>query len=125
MPRQTQRKVTHVHKLKRHIYPKTGNAIYFCTLPDCHHKIDVPLALGKNTICNYCGDEFTITENTLKLKLPHCDKCGKVRVKNEDGSYRLAKKVQNHILDSVPLASASELLSRLNSITTVADEEDI
>ena len=124
MPR-TMRKVNHVHKLKRHIYPKTGNAIYFCTLPDCHHKIDVALALGKTTICNHCGDEFTITESTLKLKFPHCSNCGKVRVKNEDGTYRLAKKVQNHILDSVPLASANELRSRLDSLTSVANEDDI
>ena len=85
----------------------------------------MPLALGKRSICNHCGDEFTITESTLKLKFPHCDKCGKVRVKNEDGTYRLAKKVQNHILDSVPLASASELRDRLDSITAVIDEEDI
>lgn len=123
MPRQRLMKERHVHRLKRHRYPKTGNYIYFCTLPNCHYKIDVPLALGKNSICNTCGDEFIIDESTLKLAKPHCRKCGKVRVANDDGTYSYTKKISNQILTDVALGSANELRARLDSATAVADED--
>src|SRR5215203_1845718 len=91
------KKVTHVHKLRRHKYP-TGTFVYFCALPDCHYKIEVPLALGKRAICNICGNEFIMNEYSIKLSKPHCADCGKVKVKDGDGNSRYVKKVDNKIL---------------------------
>lgn len=112
----------HVHKLKRHKYP-TGNAVYFCILPDCHFKIEVALALGKRTLCNTCGEEFIINEYTLKLARPHCDGCGKVKVKDSSGEVRYVKKVANKILAGVAENTTDSLRNRLNNMTST--EEDI
>lgn len=69
----------HTHKLKRHKYT-TGNEVFFCILPDCTFKIDVPFAVGKRTVCHRCNGEFLLDENTVRLKRPHCNDCAKVRV---------------------------------------------
>jgi hypothetical protein len=123
MPKQPRMK--HVHKLRRHKYRKTGNSVFFCTLPECHYKIEVPLALGKISLCNYCDSEFIIDEYTLKLVKPHCRNCGKVRVTDEEGNSRYVKKVTNQILPHVASETISDLRNRLNSVTAVADEDDI
>lgn len=65
----------HIHKLKRHTY-KSGNQIYFCVL-DCGYKISPALAVGKKSICNRCGLEFTMTEYSVRLAKPHCEACHK------------------------------------------------
>jgi len=65
----------HTHKLKRHTY-KSGNQIYFCVL-DCNYKISPALAVGKKSICNRCGLEFTMTEYAVRLAKPHCEACHK------------------------------------------------
>jgi hypothetical protein len=111
----------HIHRYKRKKYP-TGNAIYFCTLPDCHHKIECQLALGKRSLCNLCGNEFIMTEYHVKLHLPHCNNCGKVKVKGSDG--------QNHYIrkSTVSLIAAdgvSNLRDRLEQVTTVEADKDI
>lgn len=115
---------SHLHRLKRHKYP-TGNAVFFCTLPDCHYKIDVPLALGKRSMCNICGNEFIMNEYTLKLAKPHCSDCGKVKVKDRDGSVRYVKKVTNQILAGVAADTEQDLRSRLNTAVTPDLEDDI
>jgi hypothetical protein len=69
-------KPKHVHKLKRLVY-KTGNAIFFCTMPDCNFKINIKLALGKRSICWLCGNEFIMTDYSLRLAKPHCEDCHK------------------------------------------------
>jgi len=66
----------HIHKFKRHFY-KTGNAIFFCTLPDCNFKVATHLSIGKTAICNRCGEPFSMNEYSIRLSKPHCDKCHK------------------------------------------------
>jgi hypothetical protein len=69
-------KSSHVHKLKRLRY-KSGNEIFFCTLPDCTYKTNIALALGKRSICHRCGSEFLMDEYSLRLAKPHCPQCHK------------------------------------------------
>lgn len=114
----------HIHRLKRHKYP-SGNAVFFCTLPDCHYKIDVPLALGKRSVCNICGDEFIMNEYTIKLAKPHCPNCGKVKVKDAEGKNRYVKKVTNKILIGVAAETSQDLRSRLDSAAGLDLEDDI
>lgn len=114
----------HVHKLRKHKY-KTGNAVFFCTLPDCHYKIEVALALGKKSLCNICGDEFIMNEYTMKLIKPHCNNCGKVKVKDADGKNRYVKKVTSKVLSGLAESSSDDLRSRLDTATTVDVEHDI
>jgi hypothetical protein len=118
------KKPNHTHKLRRHKYP-SGNSVYFCTLPDCHYKIDVPLALGKRTVCNICGNEFIMNEYTIKLAKPHCLDCGKIKVKDAEGNSRYIKKVTNQILTGVATEVSQDLRSRLDSIAAVELEDDI
>lgn len=69
-------KEKHVHKLKKIKY-KSGNATFFCALPDCSFKINPALALGKRSICWRCGNEFIMSEYSLRLAKPHCENCHK------------------------------------------------
>lgn len=69
----------HTHKLKRLKY-KSGNTIFFCTLPDCTFKINQALALGKRSLCWRCGEPFIMTEYSLRLVKPHCENCHKSKV---------------------------------------------
>jgi len=114
----------HIHKLTKHKYP-TGNAVYFCTL-DCPYKIEVPFALGKQTICNICGEPFTINKYTLRLNEPHCVNCGRVEVKDENGNKRYIRKVGSKILSSIAQDTATDLRKRLDStVEAIASEDDI
>jgi hypothetical protein len=69
-------KIQHVHKLKRLRY-KSGNEVFFCTLPDCSFKSNIALSLGKRSICWRCGSEFILDEYSLRLAKPHCSECHK------------------------------------------------
>src|SRR6266849_9861751 len=84
-----ERKEKHIHKLKRLKY-KSGNVIFFCSLPDCSFKTNISLALGKRSICWRCGNSFIISEYSLRLAKPHCDACHKPKndsiERNPDGS---------------------------------------
>lgn len=64
----------HPHRYKRHKY-STGTEIYFCTLPNCSHRIDPVLTLGKESICNRCGGKFIMNEYSIRLAKPNCPKC--------------------------------------------------
>jgi|SRR6187455_1572981 len=116
------KKPSHVHKLRKHKYP-TGTMIFFCTLPDCYHKIDYMLALGKQTLCNICGAEFTMNETSLKLLKPHCEQCGKVKVKDAEGKNRYVKKVGNRILVGAAVATSNNLRSRLDNVVKESEED--
>lgn len=91
----------HVHKLKRHTF-RGGRQVYFCVL-DCNFQIDAAFALGKQSICHICEKEFTMNEYSVKLARPHCKNCGKMRVKESDGSSRFVNK-----------ARASEAIAEMN-----------
>lgn len=115
---------THVHKLKKHRY-SSGNSVFFCILPDCHYKIDVPLSLGKRALCNICDAEFIMNEYTIKLAKPHCPNCGKVKVRDADGATRYVKKAANKILTDIADNTTDDLRSRLTNATSITLEDDI
>lgn len=115
----------HIHKLKKHKYP-TGNAVYFCTLPECNFKGEVELQLGKQTICNICGAPFIINKYTLRLNEPHCPNCGRVEVKDEHGNKRYIRKVGSKVLTSIAQDTSKDLRARLDSVVaSISGEDDI
>ncbi|SRR5258706_8412020 len=114
----------HIHRLKKHKY-NSGQAVFFCTLKDCHYKVEVPFALGKESICNICGSPFIMNEYTLKLIRPHCPNCGRKEVKDSDGRKHYVKKRSSQILSSIADESADDLRSRLQNAISVTKEEDI
>ena len=73
----------HIHKVKRLRF-KSGNHMYFCTLPDCYFKVNPALFLGKKTICWRCGEEFIMNEYSLRLARPHCEKCHKTKSEDKE-----------------------------------------
>jgi ribosomal protein S27AE len=101
-------KTEHVHKLRRHKYPN-GTKVYFCVL-DCNYKIEAAFVIGKKTICNICGEEFHMNEYSAKLAKPHCTKCGKIQIVDEDGNKRRIDK-------SRPVAAIADLSNKnVNSL---------
>jgi len=80
----------HTHKLKRHIYPN-GTKVYFCIL-DCTFKVEAAFALGKVVLCNICNEPFPMNEYSIKLAKPHCNACGKMKIKDPDGKARFINK---------------------------------
>lgn len=128
MPKQTPKQV-HVHKLKKYKY-SSGTEIFFCTLPDCHFKIDCMLMVGKKAICNICGDEFIMGDIDIKRLRPHCANCGKVMIRDADGNKRYVRKVRSKLLatsvtSEVAINSAKSLRERLDSISRNEADEDI
>lgn len=113
----------HTHRLKRHKY-STGNAVYFCTL-NCHFKIECPLALGMKSICNICGQEFTMSEYSIKLAKPHCERCSKIKVKGSDGKNHYVRRDSLPVMASLAQDTAQDLRERLNAAVAVDSEEDI
>ena len=114
----------HTHKLKRHTY-KSGNSVYFCTLPDCHFKIEVALALGKLALCNLCNKEFTMNEYQCKLNRPHCDACSKRKVRGADGKVHYVRPTAIPVLATVAKENDNDLRTRLNSVVSPLVDEDI
>jgi hypothetical protein len=99
--------------------------VYFCTLEDCHFKIETALALGKRVICNLCGDEFVMSEYHIKLARPHCDSCSKTKVRGSDGQNHYIRKTNIQLLDSVAESTTDNLRSRLDLVAGMVSEEDI
>lgn len=118
------RALAHTHKFKRHHYKSTGNKMFFCTLPDCHFKIEVPLALGKKCVCWRCGKDFTINEASIRLAKPHCDACTKPKKEIVDSTT-----VAEVITKPTTLAPVISLKDRLSGVShnpfAVASDEDI
>lgn len=61
-----------------HTYQRLRNKpnIYRCVHPDCSHTSRKELMLGKRAMC-FCGNEYFLNSNILKLKNPHCPNCTK------------------------------------------------
>lgn len=111
----------HTHKLKR-IRFKTGNAVFFCALPDCHYKINQALALGKRNICWRCGDEFIMNEYSLRLAKPHCDSCHRPKGfidKQPSLTVATSEQLQMNGIEGAGLS----LADRLTSVIKRANEE--
>lgn len=66
-----------------------------------------------------------MSEYTIKLSKPHCDKCGRVKVKDSDGATRYVKKVTNKILSNVAIEVGDNLRSRLDNAIATTLEDDI
>lgn len=57
---------------KRFIKPKEGYVVYKCILPGCNHYVPRELAVGRKSICWFCGGELVLNmENTTKKKPTH------------------------------------------------------
>lgn len=109
----------HVHKLKKHVYKKTGMEVYFCTLPDCSFKNEVPFLLGKEALCNICNNSFLITERTLRLLRPHCSNCGRKAVKGPDGKKHYVQQISTPVLAEMAADETASLKDRLSKVTQV------
>lgn len=113
----------HIHKLKKHRY-KTGIAVFFCTLPDCNYKIEAPLSLGKESICNICSEPFIMNEYTLKLIKPHCMNCGRREVKDANGKKHYIRRVGTTVLSSIAADETNSLKDRLSKVSPAVQVED-
>lgn len=119
------KKPSHIHRLKMHKY-KNGTTIYFCTLPECYHKVESHLTVGKVTLCNICHQPFIMTERTALLLRPHCSNCGRQRIQDDDGRHRYIRKFNNKAADNASaVEQAQELRSRLDNLVRNEAEEDI
>jgi len=112
---------------------KTGNSIYFCTLPDCTNKIKQPLALGKRSICWRCGNPFIMNEYAIRLANPHCEDChkskdGKLVVPNNAHLGQDENQNPTVIKNEPILAPLSERLRKATSIhnhVAIPDDEEL
>lgn len=107
---------THVHKFKKHTH-KSGTAVFFCALPDCNKKINPALALGKRCICWKCGNEFILTEYSIRLVKPHCEACHVPKIKGERGESR---ETLSEVIKEQPELS---ILDKLNAVLRKKQEE--
>lgn len=95
-------KQNHIHKLKKHQF-KSGNAFFFCTLPDCNFKMNPALSLGKRAICWRCNQSFILNEYSIRLVKPHCEACHKPKsLKDHD---------QNFIMSETPIMSEADAVA--------------
>jgi hypothetical protein len=115
----------HVHRYRRHTYKKSKTDIFFCTLEDCTLRIDPELTIGKRSICNMCGREFIMNTYSIKLKLPHCVDCTKVKVKGPDGKRHYVRKNTIDLLAETAESHVDELRLRLSNLSLVEDGKDI
>ena len=110
-------KSNHTHKLKRLKY-KSGNTIFFCCLPDCTFKTNIALALGKRSLCWRCGQEFILSEYSLRLAKPHCENCHQPKFIDQDLiriSPNLDKQVQfAHDNGTAELSLAERMRQEIN-----------
>lgn len=109
-------KEKHAHKFHRHKY-STSRIIFFCVLPDCSFKSNPALLLGKRSICNICEEEFILTEYSLRLAKPHCEKCHKPKDKIY---YKNPEKIITEA-NKIPLA---ERLQKVINSTVLPDESE-
>ena len=89
--------LNHVHKYRRaigRITNKNRNSkminYYKCALKNCTHYVLATLILGKESICNRCGNKFTLPMALSELtNSPHCRECTKrkssIKKEIEDG----------------------------------------
>ena len=108
----------HIHKFKRIVY-KSGNAVFFCATSDCNKRLNISLALGKRSLCWRCGESFIMTEYSLRLAKPHCEKCHKSKNDNiKDVKTDIIK-----ITSSTELTLAERLQQELNKALESGEDE--
>lgn len=114
-------KTSHICKLKRLKY-KSGNTVFFCTLPDCNKKFNIALTLGKRSLCWRCGEPFVMSEYSLRLAKPHCENCHKLKniiIDNPDRTFDSEVK-----LGPVESSLADRLSQTINSAKQQKTEEE-
>ena len=97
--------------------------IYFCTLPDCSFKNEVHFLLGKETLCNICGQPFLMNERTLRLLRPHCVNCGRKAVKGPDGRKHYVQQVNVSLLNEMAADETASLKDRLAKVVSMETPE--
>lgn len=115
----------HIHKLKRIAF-KSGNKIYFCTLPDCNYKLSTTLSLGKRALCWRCGNSFIMNEYSIRLAKPHCENCHKFKLEEKPWIHVPSieeKEATKELAKSLTLGE--KLAHARESITTESTEDDI
>lgn len=114
----------HNHRLKRTTY-SSGTRVYFCT-NDCSYKIEVAFALGKVVECPICGESFAMNEYSIKLAKPHCNNCGKMQVKDEDGKRKFIPKGRKvEAFSELAKSNTQSLKERLGQVVTMPKDEDL
>lgn len=63
-----------------------------------------------------------MTEYHIKLSTPHCDNCGKIKVKGDDGKKRYVRRDSLPIMASLASKTTEDLRERLSSITEPEDD---
>jgi hypothetical protein len=120
----------HIHKVKRQKF-KSGNEMYFCTLPDCYFKVNPALYLGKESICWRCGNTFIMNEYSLRLAKPHCEKCHQPKDKNSlNPSTDIAQTMDRLQATGTEAVSLSDRLNNVlknatgdKTVATLEDED--
>lgn len=112
-------KEKHTHKFKRLKY-KSGNVIFFCSLPDCTFKTNIALALGKRSICWRCSQPFIMNEYSLRLAKPHCDSCHRPK-ESEPPIFPENRSLKQ---GEIPAAQPN-LAERLKQLTQQKQEEEL
>lgn len=102
---------------------KSGNRLFFCTLPDCNKKINPALALGKRCICWRCGNEFFLSEYSLRLVKPHCENCHKSKGKQVE--VLQTSMMDDKFDEPVTISLADRLQSTIRSKSEEKDEGEI
>jgi hypothetical protein len=65
-----------------HTYVKYKNrpGYFRCNDMKCTHFIDQERILGKLSKCNFCGNEFILTEEDLRRVRPRCLNCSNTKI---------------------------------------------
>ena len=92
----------HTHQYRRAVGRKTKNNAdskmvnyYKCMLPGCTHYVRDFMILGKESICNRCGNRFTLPTSLRFLgNIPHCKKCTKKYVRKADLEQALDEAIE-------------------------------
>lgn len=114
----------HTHTLKRTTYA-SGTKVYFC-IDDCSYKIEVAFALGKIVCCPNCGNDFKMNEYSVKLAKPHCNNCGKMQIRDEEGKRKFVNKGRpNEAIAELGKGTVESLRSRMGRVIAMAKDEDI
>jgi hypothetical protein len=77
-----------------------SNKVWACAVPNCTHFIprymEAALIEGRLSLCNNCGNEFTLTPDALKEDEPRCDEC-RLGIKPIDDSVDLTNLMQSYL----------------------------
>lgn len=114
--------IKHTHKLRRHTYKATGNSVFFCTLTDCSYKIETQFSLGKETLCNRCGQPFIMTNYAVRLAKPHCMSCHRSVASNQ-GVELVSTKIIDSLLPEV--TDRREIATRRSDELVIRSDEPL